>query len=110
MFLVVSRFVPYSALAIYPFVIVKNKALATHSELLNHEKIHHRQQVELLILPFYLIYLLNYVFNLLRYKNHEQAYRQIVFEQEAFAMDKGLHYLNKRKRFAFVKWIHIKTN
>jgi hypothetical protein len=104
-FLVVSRFVPYSAMAVYPFVIVKNKELKNNITLINHEQIHHRQQLELLVFPFYFFYFINYVFNLLRYKNHYQAYRHIVFEREAFDMDKDLNYLKNRKRFAFTNWI-----
>ena len=69
--------------------------------LINHEKIHHRQQLELLILPFFLLYFLNYLINLIKYRNHFKAYKEIVFEREAFAMDADLQYLQKRKFCAF---------
>jgi len=100
-----TRFVPYSAMAIYPFILVKRKEFSENAELINHERIHHRQQLELLIIPFYLIYLLNYLFNLLRYRNHYKAYREIVFEREAFALDSDLDYLNKRKLYSFLSFI-----
>lgn len=102
--ILVTRFVPYSAMAVYPFILVKKEAMKQNAILIHHEKIHHRQQLELLIVPFYLLYLFNYLFNLLRYRNHYKAYREIIFEREAFQMDNDLDYLSRRKMFAFVKF------
>ncbi len=39
------------------------------------------------VFNFYRIYLQDYVINLLRYRNHDQAYRMIPFEQEAYARE-----------------------
>ncbi|MFN8323923.1 MAG: hypothetical protein U0T74_14760 [Chitinophagales bacterium] len=102
--ILVTRFVPYSAMALYPFILVKREEMKQNVILIHHEKIHHRQQLELLIVPFYLLYLFNYLFNLLRYRNHYKAYREIIFEREAFQMDNDLDYLSRRKMFAFVKF------
>jgi hypothetical protein len=60
----------------------------------------------LLIIPFYLVYLLNYLVNLIRYRNHYRAYKEIIFEREAFAQDADLDYLNKRKLYSFLKFIY----
>lgn len=68
---------------------------------MNHEFIHFRQQIELLILPFYIIYILNYLINLILYHNHQQAYRNILFEREAYENDAKLNYLADRK---FASW------
>lgn len=103
--ILVTRFVPYSAMAVYPFILVKKEAMKQNAILIHHEKIHHRQQLELLIVPFYLLYLFNYLYNLLRYRNHYKAYREIIFEREAFQMDNDLDYLSRRKMFAFVKFL-----
>lgn len=103
--LLVSRFVPYSAIAVYPFVILKSRELSANSVLIHHEKIHHRQQIELLILPFYLLYIFNYLFNLLKYRQHYKAYREIVFEREAYAHENDLEYLSQRKFFAFINYL-----
>lgn len=108
--ILVSKFVPYSAIALYPFIIVRKGELKEDTILINHEKIHHRQQLELLIIPFYFLYLINYLVNIVRYKNHFTAYKQIVFEREAFAMDKNLEYLKHRKFFAFFKFFNPKDN
>ena len=102
--ILVTRFVPYSAMALYPFILIKRDDLRNNEELIHHEKIHHRQQLELLLVGFYILYGINYLFNLLKYRSHYKAYREIIFEREAFAMDKDLNYLNNRKMFAFVKF------
>ena len=99
--ILVTRFVPYSAMALYPFILVKREEMKQDSVLINHERIHHRQQLELLIVPFYVLYGINYLYNLMRYRNHYKAYHQIVFEREAFAMDKDTGYLKHRKLWAF---------
>lgn len=72
--------------------------------LVNHEKIHFRQQLELLIIPFYILYVLNYLINLIKYKNHDQAYFHIVFEKEAYACDRNLAYLQQRRLFSWIKY------
>lgn len=59
--------------------------------------IHIRQQLELLIFPFYIIYLINYLVNLFIYFKHDTAYRNIVFEKEAYAKEKDLLYLSQRQ-------------
>jgi hypothetical protein len=102
--ILVTRFVPYSAMALYPFILVKQKGMKNDKVLINHEKIHHCQQLELFLVGFYILYGLHYFINLLHYRNHFSAYKQIIFEREAYAMDKDLNYLKRRKIFAFLKF------
>jgi hypothetical protein len=99
-----SRLVPYSAIALYPFIFIRHEGLRNNASLIHHEKIHHRQQLELLIVGFYMLYGINYLFNLLKYRAHYKAYREIIFEREAYAMDKDFGYLKRRKLFAFLKY------
>ena len=72
---------------------------------MNHEFIHFRQQIELLILPFYIYYLLNYLINLIRFQNHFQAYRNILFEREAYENDSNLSYLSERRFAAWTSYM-----
>ena len=102
--IIVSRLVPYSAMAIYPFIFIKKKEMKNDTVLIYHERIHHRQQLELLIIPFYILYLFNYLLNLLRYKNHYKAYREIIFEREAYTMENDFEYLNRRKTFGILRF------
>ncbi|HRG89548.1 MAG TPA: hypothetical protein PLW44_11045 [Chitinophagales bacterium] len=101
--ILVTRLVPYSAMAVYPFILIKTDEMRNDAVLINHERIHHRQQLELLILPFYIIYGLNYLYHLAKLRNHYQAYRHILFEREAYAMEKDFDYLKRRRMFAFLK-------
>lgn len=103
--IVVSQFVPYSAMAVFPFIFIKEDAMRNDAVLIHHEKIHHRQQLELLLIPFYLLYLINYLYNLARYRNHFKAYREIIFEREAFAMESEFEYLNTRPVFNFLRFL-----
>lgn len=73
--------------------------------LINHERIHLRQQVELLILPFYVWYLTEYFINRLRGQSKNQAYRNISFEKEAYNNDENLEYLKQRSIWAFLRYL-----
>ncbi len=92
-------------MAVFPFILVKQKMDKKNPLLINHEKIHLRQQLELLILPFYIIYLANYLINLLVYKQHHLAYMKIVFEQEAYDNEKDLAYLKNNNWFGWIKYV-----
>ena len=59
MFLIVAKYlIPngYRGWAAYPFVFVKYQSDKGNPVFVNHEKIHLRQQLELLILPFFICY------------------------------------------------------
>lgn len=106
--ILVTRLVPYSAMALYPFILVKEEAMKQNAVLIHHEKIHHRQQLELLLVFFYSWYALNYLYNLLKYRNHYKAYKEIIFEREAFKNEEQANYLENRKLWAFLKYINHK--
>jgi len=92
-------------MAFFPFILIKDKKLVHNTTLLNHERIHLCQQAELLILPFYIWYIIEYLIRLIIYKNKQQAYRNISFEREAYANENSMEYLNKRKLWTFLKYI-----
>jgi hypothetical protein len=94
----------YHAMAIFPFIFVKRYAYRHDYTLINHEKIHLRQQLELLILPFYILYMGHYFYNLVKYRNHHIAYMHICFEREAYAQEEDLNYLPTRKMWAFWRY------
>ena len=74
------------------------------SVLLNHERIHLRQQVELLVVFFYLWYVVEYYYWFFKVKNGSLAYRCISFEREAYAMQEDMTYLKSRKFWSFYKF------
>ena len=106
MFLIVTKYlIPkgYRGLSIFPFVFVKYSLDKENSVFMNHERIHLRQQLELLIIPFFIWYFIEFLLRLIQYKNKDLAYRNISFEREAYANEKDLNYLKKRFFWNFLK-------
>jgi len=91
-------------MAIFPFILIKRRDLKNDAQLIRHETIHLRQELELLIVPFYMLYLANYLINLIRYRNHEKAYLDIIFEREAYACETDNDYLKHRKFWGWLKF------
>lgn len=83
-------------------MFLKYKALKGNTVLVNHEKIHLRQQLELLIIPFFVIYGIEFLVRLIQYKNWNIAYRNISFEREAYKNEKDLNYIKLRPFMAFI--------
>lgn len=68
--------------------------------IINHERIHTAQGRELLWLPFYILYVMEWLCHLIRLRNWNKAYMAISFEREAYRFGRDLDYLNHRKHFA----------
>lgn len=102
---VVVPFLKVSGMALYPFILVNKKAAVSNKVLINHETIHLKQQAELLVIPFYLLYLLNYLCNLFIYRRHNKAYQNIVFEREAYRNERDLTYNSTRALWAWRKYL-----
>jgi hypothetical protein len=90
-------------IALFPFILTKRKAPG--HVLLNHERIHLKQQLELGIVFFYLWYLIEYFIRLIQYKQHYLAYLHISFEREAYHWEAQMDYLKNRPFWAFRKYI-----
>ncbi|WP_200940301.1 hypothetical protein [Pedobacter sp. Leaf194] len=101
--ILIVKSLPAAGMAIFPFILLKKESYKTDKEIINHEKIHLRQQLELLILPFYILYLGNYLINLARHKQHDLAYRKIIFEEEAYKHEHDLNYLKKGNWFGWLR-------
>lgn len=85
-------------------MFLKHKTLKDNSALINHEKIHLRQQLELLIIPFFVLYVLEFFIRLVQYREWELAYRNISFEREAYKNEKNHNYLKSRTFWSFKKY------
>lgn len=108
MIVLVNRFLlrkKFVGIALWPFLILKDRALKADVVFMNHERIHLRQQLELLVLPFYLWYGIEYIMRLLQYRNRYTAYRNISFEREAYAKEETILYLQKRPFWRFLKYV-----
>ncbi|MCM5664232.1 hypothetical protein [Galbibacter mesophilus] len=95
----------YVGLTFWPLIILKEDGLKQDEVLINHEKIHLRQQLELLILPFYIWYFVEWLIGILKYRNLNMAYRNISFEKEAYANEGSLDYLSNRSPYAFFGYL-----
>lgn len=93
-----------SGITLFPFIFLRHATDKKNKVLVNHEKIHIRQQVELLVVFFYLWYLAEYFYWYFTLKDSFLAYRYISFEREAFAKETDFGYLRKRKFWSFLKY------
>ncbi|KMQ70457.1 hypothetical protein SDC9_201896 [bioreactor metagenome] len=93
-----------NGITLFPFIFLRKPEDRTNAVLINHEKIHLRQQLELLVIFFYLWYVIEYYYWYFKLNDHFLAYKYISFEREAFAMEADLQYLQKRKLWSFWKY------
>lgn len=96
----------YNGITIYPFVFLRHKGDANNKVLINHERIHLRQQLEMFVLPFFVVYGIQYLLGRIKYQDHYKAYRSISFEREAYENEKDLDYLKKRPFWGFLKFFN----
>ena len=100
MFVTVAKYlIPkgFAGLTIFPFGILKDRKDISNPVMMQHEKIHIRQQLELLVLPFFIWYGIEYLLRILQYKDKHVAYRNISFEREAYANESQEYFLQKRR-------------
>ncbi|MCO5936776.1 hypothetical protein NAF17_14630 [Mucilaginibacter sp. RB4R14] len=102
--IIVTPFLKVNGMALFPFILLNNKALLNDEVMINHERIHLRQQAELLVILFYILYLLNYFVNLIIFREHNKAYLNIVFEREAYEKEADMAYLKQRKWVGWMKY------
>jgi hypothetical protein len=84
---------------------LKKKEDKLNRFLLNHERIHIRQQLEMLVFPFFIWYFLEFFIRLILYTNWKKAYYNISFEKEAYLNDNNADYLVNRKLYDFFKFL-----
>jgi glycosyltransferase involved in cell wall biosynthesis len=95
----------YGAITIAWFIFPRAGKTSLSERLLNHERIHIAQQVEMGFLLQWLWYGAEYLIRLARYRNHDKAYRNTSFEHEAYDNEKNFEYLKARRRWAWVKYL-----
>lgn len=104
MIIVKSSIIPfrgYKAICLWPFIVVR-KGKTVNWDDINHEKIHGRQQLEMLLVFFYLWYLVEWLVRLCMKGN---AYKSISFEREAYEHECETDYLDSRKPYSWLKYL-----
>ena len=96
----------YVGLTLWPFIFLRHPSLKSDAVLINHERIHLRQQAELLLLFFYLWYVVEWLVRSALYGDFYKAYKNISFEREAYACERDLGYLGRRPPFGFFRYLH----
>jgi hypothetical protein len=92
----------YNAINLFGIVFYKkNMSYITK----NHEYIHTKQMRELLYIPFYIIYCLEYLIRLLILQSHKKAYRAVSFEKEAYSNQQDSSYKESRKPYSWIKYL-----
>ncbi len=95
----------FRGITLFPFIFLRHAEDKKDAILIHHERIHLRQQLELLILPFYILYALEWLVRFCIYRNGYIAYRRLSFEQEAYQNETNLQYLKHRKWFQFLRYL-----
>ncbi len=120
-----NKYIPfpgYKAINLFGVLFVKNNA-KIDDVTINHEAIHSRQFVELMVLfavatffirwwlpvfapfAFYVWYIIEWFVRLIQYRNFDKAYRNISFEREAYTHQGDFSYLKGRGWFNFLKYL-----
>lgn len=104
--IIYNKIIPFGrnfrAINLFGILFAKSKC---DQVMLNHEKIHTAQMRELLYIPFYLFYIIEWLIRLIKYHDSFKAYENISFEREAYANQKNQAYLSERKHYAFLNYI-----
>ncbi len=99
-----NRLIPfrkYDAINICGLLFCR-KGVTITTDLIQHERIHTAQMLELFIVGFYLWYFVEW---LIRLPLHGRAYLNISFEREAYEHMYDPNYLLTRRRFAWMNYL-----
>lgn len=123
----------YQAITLWPFIFARKSAKPLEDYAENHERIHLRQQLEVLVLSaavlalavwlagwpwwwllasllvYYAGYGIDYAVRRILYGSSHEAYRNIAVEQEAYQNQYDMAYLQQRRLFARVRFIGRRT-
>ena len=105
----VIPFKGFEAVNLFGVVFIRNdRKFASEEEYqttLRHEAIHTRQMQELGYLPFYLLYILEWLVRWIACGNATRAYFNIGFEREAYANQHTIGYTDWRRHYAFLQYL-----
>lgn len=91
----------FRAINILGVIFARKSANPLSAKTINHEAIHTAQMKELLYVGFYILYVLEWLYRLVRsIFTKENAYRSISFEREAYDHDEDMAYIDNRKPYA----------
>lgn len=104
--IIYNNLIPFKGfipITLFPFIFARREYEPLGMITIIHENIHLKQQIELLVVFFYLWYVIEWIVRLIQYKDSHEAYRNISFEREAYDNEYDDEYLGVRKSY---EWIH----
>ena len=93
-----------TGITLAPFGIYLKESSFNDESTRNHEKIHWKQQIEMLVLFFYIWYLIEWGIRIIT-QGFKQAYYHISFEQEAYSNEDDENFLKTRKHYFWIKYL-----
>lgn len=100
-----NRLIPFrgfKCINLFGILFVRKGCSMTPTDF-NHEAIHTAQMKELAYLPFYIAYLVEWLWHLSKTRNAKRAYYMVSHEREAYAHQNEPNYLSTRKHFSQFK-------
>ena len=103
----------YTSINLFGILFTKSNNLSERT--LNHEAIHSAQMKEMLYIPFYLWYGIEYILIAVHdiftgWRSQNVRYHDISFEEEAYANQDDSEYLKNRKHYAWTKYLKLRSN
>ena len=98
---ILSIVIDVHAITLWPFIFIRGSA---NKDIVRHESIHIAQYNELFVIGFLVLYLYDWVKGLIKYKNKQEAYYRIRFEQEAYMYDVVDGYLEIRNKYEWRRY------
>lgn len=97
----------YYAINLFGFVFTKRDLKDWEKQ---HEEIHTEQMKELLYIPFYLLYVVEFLIKLPFYKfNWNNAYKAVSFEREAYYYQDWIFYIQYRFGYTWLRFLFKKS-
>lgn len=110
--IIYNSLIPFNGFRVFNFfgiLLVKKNSDGSNPHLtertMNHEAIHTAQMKELLYIPFYLLYCIEFLIRI--FTNPDNPYNSLSFEREAYYNEYYPTYLSHRKPFAFLDYIRL---
>jgi len=92
-----------AGICLAPFGIYFDNLEHVSDQTKRHEEIHWKQQVEMLIIFFYLWYVIEWFVKLFKYG--KQSYVNISFEREAYDNENRNNHMIIRKPYAWIRYL-----
>ena len=99
-----NRFLPpkrFTAINLFGILFCRKDTSLT-TDIIQHERIHTAQMMEMLVVGFYLWYLVEW---LVRIPMKSRSYSNLSFEREAYSHMHDPNYLKHRRPYAWVKYL-----